>query len=124
MNKMQEQVREFHEKFGVLIGTSPAMPDEATKRLRYELVKEEAIELFVALDKDDLIGTADALADLLYVVFGTAVSFGIDIEKVFNEVHRSNMTKVWPDGTVHYSESGKVVKPPSYSPANIGETLR
>jgi predicted HAD superfamily Cof-like phosphohydrolase len=62
--------------------------------------------------------------DSLYVIIGTAVSYGIDIERVFDEVHRSNMTKVWPDGTVHYDEHGKVLKPLTYSRADITEALR
>ena len=123
MNKMQEQLREWHKKFGHECNDTPTIPDEKVKRLRMRLIAEEQRELFTAIYEDDLIGIADGGADLLYVVIGTMVSYGIDVEKVFDEVHRSNMSKVWPDGTVHYDEGGKVMKPPSYSPADIAGVL-
>jgi predicted HAD superfamily Cof-like phosphohydrolase len=123
MNRMQEQLVEWHKKFGVLVNEAPTIPDEKTKTLRMRLIQEEAHELYAGIQSDDMLEIADGLADLLYVVFGTAVSFGIDIEKVFNEVHRSNMSKLWPDGTVHYDAFGKVVKPPTYSKADIAGVL-
>lgn len=124
MNKMQTQLREWHEKFAVLVNDHPTIPPGKVKELRKRLMEEELLdELIPAIDADDMVEIADALADTLYVVFGTAVSYGIDIEPIFDEVHRSNMTKVWPDGTVHYNEHGKVVKPDTYSPANIRPLL-
>jgi predicted HAD superfamily Cof-like phosphohydrolase len=148
MNKIQAQVREFHEKFGVKINENPTMPELKERILRANLILEEALEFVEAMglkleivdgldytsfpvdqfckikltDKggSDLISAADAIADLNYVVAGAAVTMGLDTEKLGDEVHRSNMSKVWPDGTVHHRESdGKVLKPPTYSPPDL-----
>jgi predicted HAD superfamily Cof-like phosphohydrolase len=138
MNKIQAQVREFHEKFGVKISENPTMPELKERILRANLILEEALEFIHAMGlyarfqfgeweikenfpaKPDLIAAADAIADLNYVVAGAAVTMGLDTEKLGDEVHRSNMSKVWPDGTVRHRESdGKVLKPPTYSPPNL-----
>lgn len=119
MNEMQADLVEFHRKFGCTINQAPTIPDEKTKELRKKLIEEEVKELFEGIDTDNLVEIADGIADVLYVVLGTAVSYGIDIAPIFREVHRSNMSKVWPDGTVHYNEFGKVIKPPTYSKADI-----
>jgi predicted HAD superfamily Cof-like phosphohydrolase len=92
--------------------------------LRIKLINEEALEFEQASRSGDIVEVADALGDLLYVVYGAALEWGIPLDAVFTEIHRSNMTKVWPDGTVHYREDGKVLKPPSYSPANIAAVLQ
>src|SRR5690606_7560364 len=89
----QKKVREFHEKFGLVVQDQPAFPDDKTVALRQSLIAEEAGEVLAAIDARDMVATADGLADLLYVVYGTAVSFGINIEEIFDEVHRSNMKK-------------------------------
>jgi len=123
MNKMQEQVLEFHKAFGVAIAEKPTMPSLEVRALRMSLIREEVEELAEAFRTGDLIAAADALADIKYVVLGTNVTMGLDAEKFFDEVHRSNMTKVWDDGTVHYRDDGKVLKPPTYSPANIAGIL-
>lgn len=124
MNKMQEQLREWHKKFGVIVNDTPTIPDKRVRELRIKLMYEELVkELIPALEKDNIIEIADGIADLLYVTIGTAVSYGINIEPIFDEVHRSNMTKLWPDGTVHYNDYGKVIKPETYSPANIVKEL-
>lgn len=127
MNREQKMVREFHEAFGQVINDNPTIPDNETKLLRVKLIAEELNELMVALGvgfddggvycgmPSDIVEIADALADLLYVVLGTAVSCGIDIEPIFHEVHRSNMTKVGG----HKREDGKWIKPDSYEPPNI-----
>jgi len=100
------------------------MVDERTRELRSNLILEEAREFQAASDELDLVEIADAIADLLYVVYGAAVTYGLDAQVLFDEVHRSNMTKIWPDGTIHRRESdGKILKPPSYSPADIKGTL-
>jgi predicted HAD superfamily Cof-like phosphohydrolase len=83
-------------------------------------MKEEFMELINAMVADSLIEISDGLADLLYVVLGTAVEYGIDIEPIFNEVHRSNMTKVGG----HLDKYGKWIKPSTYSPANLKSILR
>ncbi len=123
MNIMQEKVLEFHQKFKLVINKSPTLSDRRTQLLRLLLLEEELNELKQAIHEEDLYAVADALGDLAYVLFGASVSFGIDLEKVFNEIHRSNMTKIWPDGTVHYNEQGKVIKPETYSKADIGVCL-
>jgi len=145
MNK-QEAVGVFMQKFGQDCPDKPTIPSFDIQKLRLELIDEERGELRAALAAGNLIETADAIADLLYVVYGTAVACGIDIDKVFEEVHRSNMSKLWtmaelvalddkpefdiinpeviiPDRNARQfvikNASGKVIKSPSYSPANI-----
>ena len=112
-------VAEFHRSFDILVGAGPTVPDDATQRLRIRLIQEEFDELKEAFQQADDAAIAKELADLLYVVYGTAVSCGIDMEPVFREVHRSNMTKVGG----HKREDGKWVKPPTYSPASVGPLL-
>ena len=115
MNKMQKQVREFHIEMDLWYKESPWMLDIEAKKLRVALIAEELTELKSALLMNDMLETVDAIADLLYVVFGTAVELGVDIEPFFDEVHRSNMTK----GNGHKREDGKLVKPATYEPANL-----
>ena len=123
MSTQQKQVEEFHKKFGLTINKTPTYlayqhPD---RQLRIRLIKEELTEYE---DAQNEVEVADALADLLYVVLGKAVTHGIDLDYVFAEVHRSNMTKVWPDGSVHKDQYGKVIKPVTYSPADIEGVLK
>jgi len=112
-------VLEFHRRFGVVVGERPGLPDRATVRLRRALIAEELAELDQAIANADVVEVADALADLLYVVYGTAISFGIDVRPVFEEVHRSNMAKV--GGTTR--ADGKVLKPAGWQPPNIQPLL-
>ncbi|MGH7229296.1 MAG: MazG nucleotide pyrophosphohydrolase domain-containing protein [Nitrospiraceae bacterium] len=119
MTDEQRMVAEFHRRFGIAIGTIPAVPDETTRSLRVNLIREEFDELQEALVQQDLSAIAKELADLLYVVYGTAVSCGIDLEPVFQEVHRSNLSKVGGSRR----EDGKWIKPPTYSPACIQPIL-
>jgi predicted HAD superfamily Cof-like phosphohydrolase len=100
------------------------VPPEERKKLRLELIREEFKELTEASDANDIVAVADALADLLYVVHGAALEWGIPMDPCYKEVHRSNMTKVFPDGTVHKREDGKVLKPPTYSPADLVTILK
>lgn len=127
MNKHQAMVLEFHKAFLSTIGSAPAFPDAKDVALRKNLINEEAAEFCKASDDGDVVGIADALADLLYVVYGAAITYGIDIEPVFAEVHRSNMSKLWdgPNGPEvrKRPEDGKVLKPSTYSPADIKKTL-
>ena len=109
--EIQNTVAEFHKAFGIAISPEPTLSDRSTQMLRMSLINEEFEELVRAYDKDNLIEVADALGDLLYVVVGAAVSHGLDIKAIFDEVHRSNMTKV--DG--HKGEDGKWIKPDNYS---------
>ena len=115
MNDAQRMVQEFHEQFDIHISTTPSVPDEDTQILRNRLIQEEFDEFQEAMQSKDLSAMAKELADLLYVVYGTAVSLGIDMEPVFKEVHRSNMSKVGG----YKREDGKWVKPPTYSPASL-----
>src|SRR3990167_3010854 len=95
MNIMQEKVSEFHKAFEIPIINQPTIPDQKRLELRAKLIEEEAKETCIALRQGDLIETADGLADLCYVIFGAALELGINLQNIFNEVHRSNMTKVW-----------------------------
>ena len=124
MDKEQQQVREFHDKFGLTINSKPTWPSFEDTRLRENLIDEEFTEYIEAVEANDIIAVADALADMIYVIKGAAVTFGIDLEPILNDVHRSNMSKVWPDGTVHKNAAGKVIKPDTYSPACVGEEIK
>lgn len=115
----QAMVAEFHRKFDILVGDRPSNPDEAVRRLRVRLIQEEFEELQEAMTAQNLPAVAKELADLLYVVYGTAVSYGLDMDPVFREVHRSNLSKVGG----YKREDGKWVKPPTYSPANVEPLL-
>lgn len=119
MNDAQRMVQEFHKQFEIHVSPTPSIPDEPTQILRKRLIQEEFDELQEAMREKDLSSIAKELADLLYVVYGTAVSLGIDMEPVFREVHRSNMSKVGG----HKREDGKWVKPPTYSPAQLDDLL-
>ena len=115
-------VLDFHKRFSVKIRTSPGLLDEKTAKLRHDLIAEELREFMMAARDGNLVKVADAIADLLYVVYGTAVSYGIDIEPVFAEVHRSNMSKGDPE--IIRAPNGKVLKGANWSPPNIEEKLR
>jgi predicted HAD superfamily Cof-like phosphohydrolase len=123
MRSAQKNLRDFHEKFGLTINDTPTIPGDDVLQFRVNLINEEAEEFEQAAKARNLVEMADALADVIYVALGAAVSLGIDLEPVFEEVHRSNMTKVWADGQVRRREDGKVIKPPTYSPANIAQEL-
>lgn len=116
MTKEQQMVLQFHQCFGLTINTTPTCPSQGDRQLRERLVIEELQEL---MDAKTLVDVADALGDLLYVVYGAAVTYGIDLEPIFTEIHRSNMTKLWGGVEVRKNEHGKVIKPPTYSPSDI-----
>jgi predicted HAD superfamily Cof-like phosphohydrolase len=119
MRDEQAMVEEFHRKFSILAQATPTDLNEETKRLRVRLIQEEFDELKESMVGGDLAAVAKEMADLLYVVYGTAVSYGIDMDPVFREVHRSNMSKVGG----YKREDGKWVKPATYSPARIEPIL-
>jgi len=119
MTDEQQMVAAFHRAFDIAEAPLPTVPDEAVRSLRVRLIQEEFDELQEALGRLDAVAVAKELADLLYVVYGTAVSCGIDMEPVFREVHRSNMSKVGG----HKRADGKWVKPPTYSPARVEPIL-
>jgi predicted HAD superfamily Cof-like phosphohydrolase len=160
MTKEQQQVREFHRLFGATVNDRPKDPGYDDAFLRNGLMKEELQEFTDAAFNEfvDLNEIADALADLLYVLLGTAVTYGIDLEPVFQEVHRSNMSKLWTMEETHAARlvkekltcrycgkppkscpcdtapgdrcwivrraDGKVIKSPSYEPADISAIIR
>ncbi|HVG03145.1 MAG TPA: MazG nucleotide pyrophosphohydrolase domain-containing protein [Nitrospira sp.] len=119
MMNPQAMVEEFHRKFDIAIGRTPSVPEVATRRLRIRLIQEEFEELQKAMDAQDLASVAKELADLLYVVYGTAVAYGMDMDPVFREVHRSNLSKVGG----YKRADGKWMKPPTYSPAQVEPLL-
>ena len=109
-----EDVRKFMETFGQIVRTKPKFPDEKTMRLRFDLIQEELNELKEAMDTKNLKEVADALTDILYVTYGAGHAFGIDLDKCFNEVQNSNMSKLDENGKPIYNDSGKVMKGPNY----------
>jgi len=115
-------VLDWHERFGVHVRTTPGTVAPKTRDLRIALIKEELGELEEAGHKQDLTKIADAIADLLYVVYGTAVSYGIDIEPVFLEVHRSNMSKGDPE--IVRASNGKILKSRNWTPPNLEPLLK
>lgn len=102
---------------------NPAFPDDFTTTLRLRLIHEEVHELVEAIRDEDIVEVADALTDILYVVYGAGHAFGIDLDKCFEEVQRSNMTKVMPNGKVLKDEHGKVMKPDTFSSPNLKAVL-
>ena len=120
MDKEQESVREFHKTFGLLVNDKPTWPSDKECILRYRLIREELEEFGIALLKRNLVEVADALTDLIYVIKGAGCTFGIDLEPVFEEVHKSNMTKVGG----HKDEGGKWIKPSTYKPPRIDQIIR
>ncbi|MBA2484522.1 MAG: hypothetical protein H0V35_00200 [Nitrospira sp.] len=115
----QAMVEEFHRKFEIAVSDRPLLPEEAIRLLRVRLIQEEFDELKEAMATQDLAGVAKELADLLYVVYGTAVSYGVHMDPVFREVHRSNLSKVGG----FKRDDGKWVKPSTYSPAQVEPLL-
>jgi len=126
MNKNIEMVQEFHKIFGIGIGNNfrDKLPDKTVK-LRYELMKEENSEYLEAALKGDFVEVADALGDKLYVLLGTIIEHGMQniIQDVFEEIHKSNMSKLGEDGKPIYREDGKALKGNNYESPNIKKIL-
>jgi len=116
-----EKVADFMNAFGQDVETRPGWT--SVSELRYELIREELEELREALDGKDIVGVADALTDLLYVVYGAGHSFGIPLDKCFEEVHNSNMSKLGEDGRPIYRGDGKVLKGPNYWQPDLKKVL-
>ena len=114
-----EKVGDFMEAFGQEVLYMPVMPNTKLAALRLDLINEEVQELTDGLGKKSMLEIADALTDILYVVYGAGHAFGIDLDECFNEVHRSNMTKLGEDGRPVYREDGKVMKGPRYSEPDL-----
>ena len=109
-----EKVGDFMEAFGQRVEMEPTWPDFNTRELRLELIQEELDELSDAVADRDMIQIADALTDLLYVVYGAGHAFGLDLDECFEEVHRSNMSKLGENGRPIHREDGKVMIGPGY----------
>ena len=118
-----EKVGDFMEAFGQRVEMEPTWPDFNTRELRLELIQEELDELSDAVADRDMIQIADALTDLLYVVYGAGHSFGIDLDECFEEVHRSNMSKLGENGRPIHREDGKVMKGPGYFEPDLESIL-
>ena len=114
-----QKVKQFMLAFEQEVPDHAQLPDKKIEALRYELIREELAEFKDALDNQDLVEAADALTDLLYVVYGAGLAFGIDLDKCFAEVHRSNMTKLDENGKVLRREDGKVMKSPLFEPPQL-----
>jgi|TARA_B110000881_G_C18074951_1_gene270714 predicted HAD superfamily Cof-like phosphohydrolase len=114
-----ERVRKFMETFGQEIREKAQFPNEKITSLRYDLIKEELNELKEAMDNKDIKEVADALTDILYVAYGAGHAFGINLDKCFEEVQNSNMSKLSPDGKPIYNDKGKVMKGPNYFRPNL-----
>ena len=117
------KVKKFMQKFKQEVKSKPSFPDENIIKLRISLIKEELLELEVALNEKNIEETADALTDILYVTYGAGHAFGIDLDKCFNEVQKSNMSKLDKFGNPIYNDQGKVMKGPLYFKPNFKKIL-
>ena len=118
-----EKVRLFMKTYGQEVKDKAGFSDAKTNNLRIDLIKEELEELTEAMQDENLLEVADALTDILYVTYGAGHAFGIDLDKCFKEVQRSNMSKLGEDGKPIYRDDGKVMKGPNYSEPNLKKVL-
>ena len=118
-----EKVKNFMTTYGQEVKESASFPDENIIKLRLKLIKEELEELEQALNDKNLLEVADALTDILYVTYGAGHSFGINLDACFEEVQRSNMSKLDEDGKPIYNEYGKVMKGPKFSKPNLKQFI-
>ena len=119
-----EKVKIFMETFGQEVKNKASFGTDQINQLRYNLIKEELEELRIAMEEKDLLEVADALTDILYVTYGAGHAFGIDLDKCFNEVQESNMSKPGEDGKPIYNEMGKVMKGPKYFKPNLSKFIK
>ena len=118
-----EKVKQFMQTFGQEVKTKASFSDEKTNQLRLDLITEELQELKNAMESKDLLEVADALTDILYVTYGAGHAFGINLDKCFDEVQNSNMSKLGKNGKPIYNESGKVMKGPDYFKPDLSKFL-
>ena len=118
-----EKVRLFMKTYGQEVKDKAGFSDAKTNKLRINLIKEELEELTEAMKDENLLEVADALTDLLYVTYGAGHAFGIDLDKCFEEVQNSNMSKLGEDGKPIYNEAGKVMKGPNYFKPDLSKYL-
>ncbi len=119
-----EKVGKFMKTFGQDVKTSSGLSSEKINLLRIKLIEEELSELKKAMNEKNLIEVADALTDILYVTYGAGHAFGIDLDKCFNEVQKSNMSKLDDKGKPIYNDLGKVMKGPNYFKPNLSKFLK
>ena len=112
-------VKIFMQTFGQEVKTKPSFSTSKINKLRYDLINEELDELKVALENKDLLEVADALTDILYVTYGAGHAFGVDLDRCFEEVQNSNMSKLGDNEKPIYNEAGKVMKGPKYFKPNL-----
>ena len=118
-----EKVRIFMKTYGQEVKDKAGFSDARTNKLRIDLIKEELEELTEAMQDENLLEVADALTDILYVTYGAGHAFGIDLDKCFEEVQNSNMSKLGDDGKPIYNEAGKVMKGPNYFKPDLSKYL-
>ena len=116
-------VKKFMETFGQEVKTKAEFPSDKIVKLRYDLIKEELDEFEEAIRGNNLKEIADSLTDILYVTYGAGHAFGINLDKCFDEVQRSNMSKLGEDGKPIYNEQGKVMKGPNYFKPNLNKFI-
>ena len=116
-----EKVGLFMKTFGQEVKTKPSLSSEKINSLRIKLISEELEELKEAIKNNDLKETIDALTDILYVTYGAGHAFGVDLDKCFDEVQNSNMSKLDENGKPIYNDSGKVMKGPKYFKPNLSK---
>ena len=119
-----QSVKKFMQTFGQEVKNKAIFPDEKIVKLRYDLIQEELTELKEAIHQRDLKEVADALTDILYVTYGAGAAFGIDLDRCFDEVHSSNMSKIGADGKPIYNDQGKVLKGPNYFKPDLNKFLK
>ena len=119
-----EKVQVFMKTFGQEVKHKPSLSTDKINQLRVNLIKEELDELKTAIENKDLLEVADALTDILYVTYGAGHAFGIDLDKCFEEVQNSNMSKLDNNNKPIYNKDGKVMKGPNYFKPNLSKFLR
>ena len=118
-----EKVKKFMKIFGQEVKEKASFPSDKIISLRYDLIKEELSELTEAMNNKDLLEVADALTDILYVTYGAGHAFGINLDKCFEEVQNSNMSKLDENGKPIYNEHGKVMKGPNYFKPDLSKFI-
>ena len=119
-----EKVKTFMKTFGQEVKEKSSFSSDKINELRFNLIKEELEELRIAIDTKNLVEVADALTDILYVTYGAGHAFGINLDKCFNEVQQSNMSKLDDHGNPIYNDSGKVMKGPKYFKPDLGKFIK
>ena len=118
------KVKAFMNTYGQDVKEKASFPEDSIVQLRVDLIEEELNELKEAIKNNDIVEVADALTDILYVTYGAGHSFGVNLDKCFDEVQRSNMSKLGEDGNPIYNDSGKVMKGPNYSPPDLKKIIK